>query len=183
MRFKAVAGRVDRAGGIAVRLDRCRQLLRPAGQCAWRTTSTSITSCSGSRREIRGVGAKVASGSVAHAEPASRRRSVHHRLQRQDAVHCGRPDLRECRQGRAVDEGRQRHAVRCVGNPAIAMKRRVIAQCELGMAACPVRLTATGGGRPATPLWGWDPIPIRRQTHHRPYARAVGLLVRRSPIT
>ena len=60
VRFKAVAGRIDRAGGIAVRLPMPTTTTWFAPM-RWRTTSTSIMSCSGSRREIHGVGAKVTS--------------------------------------------------------------------------------------------------------------------------
>ena len=111
VRFKAVAGRVDRAGGIAVRLtDADNYYVLRANALEDNVNFYHVVR--GSRRQIRGVDAKVEFGSMAHAEFQSDRRPVHHRLQRQDAVQRGRPDVRERRQGRIVDQGRQRYAIR-----------------------------------------------------------------------
>ena len=61
VRFKAVAGRVDRAGGIAVRLTDADNYYVAAGQCAGGQCQLLSRRAAASRRQIHGSNAKVAS--------------------------------------------------------------------------------------------------------------------------
>ena len=110
VRFKPVAGTVDQAGGIAVRLA-TRIITTSCAPTRSRTMSASIGSSKGdasrSRRRCEGC-----AGPMAHARAARRGRPLHRRRLTASRSTPPRTTPSRCRQGRAVDQGRQRDPFR-----------------------------------------------------------------------
>jgi hypothetical protein len=116
VRFKAVAGRIDRAGGIAVRLaDPDNYYVLRANALEDNVNFYRVVQ--GSRRQIHGVAAKVTSDQW-HTLSLRAEGGVRWR----DVVHGDRSDLLRSRPHRAVDQGGQRHAIRRTDDPGIAIK-------------------------------------------------------------
>ena len=116
VRFKPVAGRIDRAGGIAVRLaDADNYYVVRANALEDNVNFYRVVQ--GSRREIHGVGAKVTSDQWHTLSIKAEGDRFTIGFDGGDAVHRKRSDIREGRQGRAVDQGRQRDAIRRPDDP------------------------------------------------------------------
>jgi len=111
VRFKPVGGTVDQAGGIAIRLT------TPGDYYVVRANALEdnvnfYRVAKGRRSQIKGVDAKVATGQWhtlgLHAEGDP----LHGVVRRCAVVYRRGQDFCECRQGGAVDQGRQRDVFR-----------------------------------------------------------------------
>ena len=111
VKFRAVSGEVDRAGGIALRLQRCRQLLRRACQCARGQCATLPSSSAANASSSRGPTPRW-HRHLARTRLRGARQSIRGDLQRQEPLHRDRHHLRTARPRCAVDQGRQRHPLR-----------------------------------------------------------------------
>ena len=104
LRFKAIAGAVDRAGGIALRvLDADNYYVVRANALEDNVRFYRVVK--GRREQIEGSNIKVSAERMAGALTQGRRRALHRHLQRQAAVHRHGSDLRGPRQDRALDQG------------------------------------------------------------------------------
>ena len=111
IRFKAVSGKVDQAAGVAVRLvDRNNYYVVRANALEDNVRLYRVVA--GRREQFAGANVKVTAGEWHTLALRARGEPVHRLLRRQGTLRRqGRP-LRLAGQGRVVDQGRQRHALR-----------------------------------------------------------------------
>ena len=110
--FKAVGGRVDRAGGIAVRLvDPNNYYVVRANALEDNVNFYHVVE--GTRRQIRGASTKVTSDVWHTLGITAERQEFTISFDGKFTAQRSGPHLYECRQGGALDQGRQRYQLRC----------------------------------------------------------------------
>jgi hypothetical protein len=111
IRFKPISGKVDEAGGVAVRLtDRNNYYLARANALEDNVTFYRVVA--GKRQQIAGAKMKVTPGEWHNPDAPRPRQRIHGAVRRQAGPDRQGRALRRAREGRAVDEGRQHHPLR-----------------------------------------------------------------------
>ena len=127
VRFKAVAGRIDRAGGLAIRLTDADNYYVVRAN-ALENNVNFYRVVQGSRREIKGAATKVTSDTWHSLSVNADGDSVRYSVRWQGSVHRGRSHLHGRRQDRALDQGRQRDAFRPTRHHAKILSRTPLQQ-------------------------------------------------------
>ena len=126
VRFKAVDGKVDQAGGVAVRLSDADNYYVVRAN-ALEDNVRFYRVVEGRREQLGGVNTRVTANEWHQLGLRAEGQRVHDHLRWQATVHRERPVHRGRGQGRALDQGRQRNALRSHRNPGIAMTIRCLA--------------------------------------------------------